>query len=368
MGQKVTMNTQNIHPVLAQGDGPFISLVERKGMFICLMAFLFILSQILLSSCVGPNVKIPANVTHVVHEKEVKPFVPATYRVGPSDELEIFYLIDPVQKVKEYRVDTGDELRVEFYYYPIMNYNVKVRPDGQISVPLIGEMDAAGLTPKELRENLEKAFQPHLLRSKVTVDLIKFNVKTEELMKAIYSQDRGQARLVVVRPDGAISLPFIGDRQAAGYTPAELGGMLEESYRKYIAQVSIKVAVSVARSNKCYILGEVTRPNFYDLPQPTTLTQLISMAGGFSREANTHQVVVISRSEEGKPEARVIDMDSVIGEGNIGADIPIKQYDVVFIPRTKLATAALSGEQLWRLIPFSFSVSGTYSLGGSAPR
>jgi len=173
--------------------------------------------------------------------------------------------------------------------------------------------------------------------------------------------------LVVVRPDGAISLPFIGDRQAAGYTPAELGGMLEESYRKYIAQVSIKVAVSVARSNKCYILGEVTRPNFYDLPQPTTLTQLISMAGGFSREANTHQVVVISRSEEGKPEARVIDMDSVIGEGNIGADIPIKQYDVVFIPRTKLATAALSGEQLWRLIPFSFSVSGTYSLGGSAP-
>jgi polysaccharide export outer membrane protein len=57
-------------------------------------------------------------------------------------------------------------------------------------------------------------------------------------------------------------------------------------------------------------------------------------------------------------------MDNVIGEGNIGADIPIKQYDVVFIPRTKLATAALSGEQLWRLIPFSFSVSGTYSLGG----
>jgi polysaccharide export outer membrane protein len=203
----------------------------------------------------------------------------------------------------------------------------------------------------------------------VTVEVIGFNAKVEELKKAITTDARGQSRLVVVMPDGKISLPYLQDIPAAGLTAFELSQKLERQYKKFVNSISITAAVLRARSNQAYIMGQVNRPNFYELRSPITLTQLIARAGGFTGEANTHQVVVISRNRNRQPESKIVDMDDIIGKGDMKADQMINQYDVVYVPRTKLAQAALVGASLWRLIPLRFSAgaSAVYSLGGSEP-
>ncbi len=109
-------------------------------------------------------------------------------------------------------------------------------------------------------------------------------------------------------------------------------------------------------------MGQVKDSNYYELLGPTTLTQLIATAGGFTKHANTHQVVHIMRSKSGQPEATVIDMDDIIGKGDITVDPYLNQYDVVFVPRTKLSQAALAGDAIWRIIPVGFTGAVGYDL------
>jgi len=301
-----------------------------------------------------------------VYKEEVKPYIPTTYLIGPGDELEVLYHIDPGYIVDDYVIDTEDVLRIEFYYYPAMARTVKVRPDGRITMPLIGDVMASKLRPAELADSIYKLYTPHLNRPNVTVEIEGFYAKVQELKQAVTTQDRGQSRLVAVRPDGSISLPYIGDAPAANLTAQELSKELGERYGRFIRSMNVTVAVLNAHSNQAYVMGQVNQPNFYEMIGPTTLTQIISKAGGFTNDADSRQVVIISRNDQGQPEGRMINMDDVIGKGNAGADIMMKQYDVVFVPRTGLSKAALFGDQLWRLIPLSFTVNGSYSFGGKA--
>jgi polysaccharide export outer membrane protein len=329
-------------------------------------AILCLTGMILLVSCGEPRITITKE---AVQSEGSSPLIPTTYLIGQGDELEILYHIDPGFSLAEYIIETEDTLRIDFYYYPVMTRTVRVRPDGFITLPRVGELKASGLKPRVLAEKITEIYRSYLTRPAVTVEVINFNAKVEELKEAITTQDRGQSRLVVVRPDGNISLPYLKDVSAAGLTAFELSQKLEGQYKKFIGNISITAAVLRARSHEAYIMGQVNRPNFYELYGPITLTQLISRAGGFTGEANTHQVVVISRNRNAKPEAKVIDMDDIIGKGDMRADPMIKQYDVIFVPRTKLAQAALVGDSLWRLIPLSFTGAATaaYSLGGTAP-
>ena len=159
-------------------------------------------------------------------------------------------------------------------------------------------------------------------------------------------------------------MPYVDDTQVSGFTAAEASQKLISKYRKYLKNLSVTVAVLAARSNRCYIMGEVNAVNYYELIGPTTVSQAVAMANGFTNEANTKNVVVISRDDNGKPAARILNMDDIIGRGDIGADFFVRQYDVIFVPRTKIAQGALVASRLWSFIPNQFSA--TYSLGGTA--
>jgi protein involved in polysaccharide export with SLBB domain len=358
-------NMPNI-PILTQSNccRTITINVRTKGLAF-LILFLFFL-HLTVMGC-GGEPRIRFNDKDVYHD-EVKPFIPACYLIGPGDQLEVLYHIDPGYTVEDYVIDTEDVLRMEFYYYPTLTRTVKVRPDGRITMPLIGDVTASRLRPSELADSIYKLYTPHLNRPNVTVEVEGFYAKVQELKQAITTQDRGQSRLVVVRPDGSISLPYIGDAHAANLTAPELSKTLGEKYGRFIKSMSVTVAVLNAHSNQVYVMGQVTRPDFYEMIGPITLTQIISKAGSFTNDADTRQVVIISRNDQGQPEGRIINMEDIIGKGNAGADIMMKQYDVVYVPRTGLSKAAIFGDQLWRLIPLSFTVNGSYSLGGIAPK
>lgn len=337
---------------------------ERAGKRFCpSFSFLVLVLCVALGGCGDPEINIKPASTNLKKPDAVEPMISSDYLIGVGDELEIMYYIDSGGESEDYLIDTEDKLLVEFDYYPKLNKEVKVRPDGFITLPRVGDVKAAGLKPQDLAERISVLFEPFFTRPGVTVEVVDFNVKVNNLKNAITTTTRGESKQVTVRPDGKVSLPYVHDVLAKDITCRELSRALTKEYRKFVRNVSIATAVLQAHSNRAYILGEVKNSAFYELTGPVTLTQLISTAGGFSENANTHQIVLIRRSKDGKPNARLVDMNDVIGNGNMESDPIIRQYDVIFVPKTKISQAALvmdAMSSLWNVIPVRFS----YSLGG----
>ncbi|HEX4333769.1 MAG TPA: polysaccharide biosynthesis/export family protein [Usitatibacter sp.] len=70
---------------------------------------------------------------------------------------------------KEYLLYPGDQLEVAVWRNPDVSRTVLVRPDGFISLPLLQDVQAAGLTPRELAQSITKLYSPRLLNPEVTV-------------------------------------------------------------------------------------------------------------------------------------------------------------------------------------------------------
>jgi polysaccharide export outer membrane protein len=97
----------------------------------------------------------------------------------------------------------------------------------------------------------------------------------------------------VVRPDGRISLPYIGEVQAAGRTPEQLRADIAQRLTEQIREPNVTVSVSQVNSRKFFIQGEVLRPGEFDLIVPTTVLQGLVQAGGFKEFANQKKITVL---------------------------------------------------------------------------
>lgn len=75
----------------------------------------------------------------------------------------------PVAALPPTKLGPGDELEIKFYYAPELNVQQRVRSDGKITLQLVGDIDAAGLTPQELDQSLESAFTKHLKYPELSV-------------------------------------------------------------------------------------------------------------------------------------------------------------------------------------------------------
>ncbi|CAK8716704.1 Polysaccharide export outer membrane protein [Candidatus Electrothrix gigas] len=287
---------------------------------------------------------------------ESEQIIPASYLIGPSDELEISYYIDPGASVGHYLIDTEDILRIDFYYYPNLTKSVKVRPDGFITLPKTGDIKAVGKKPVELAEEITELFSQHLSRPTVTVELVEFNAKVKKLKEAVKTTKLGQAKYSIVRPDGMISLPYLEeDILASGKTLRALGKKLEKEYREHIRSISITVSLLKAASYQAYVLGEVKKVGYHDLSAPKTFLQLIAGAGGFTREANLRQIILIRRNQDGTPESMILNAEQII-EGK-STDPIIRQYDVVYVPSSFFSDATRVVDTIITLIPMRFSYS-----------
>ena len=167
-----------------------INLIRKldKPQIPLLLIGFFLVFIVILSSCGDPRISVHDRVVYSRDMGELdspsSQYIPLNYLIGPGDELEILYHIDPGVEVDYYKIDTEDTLRVEFFYYPNMNTTIKVRPDGRITMPLIGEVDADDQTPTELAKKLEELYKNHITRPSITVDVLDFNVKIAELKES----------------------------------------------------------------------------------------------------------------------------------------------------------------------------------------
>jgi polysaccharide export outer membrane protein len=82
----------------------------------------------------------------------------------------------------EYRLTPGDKLRIEVYKDPQLSQSVQVRPDGKVTLPLIGDIDANGRTPLELRESISAALKEYVTNPTVTVIVVEATTASAYVM------------------------------------------------------------------------------------------------------------------------------------------------------------------------------------------
>jgi len=137
---------------------------------------------------------------------------------------------------------------------------------------------------------------------------------------------------VVVRPDGKISLPLINDVVAAGFTPEQLRKQLTESVRRFVKDPPVvTVVVKQVNNNRAFITGQVLRSGPYVLSGPTTVMQLLSLAGGFTEFADRKHIVIM-RLENGGQRSWSFNYDDVIKRQDLSQNIILKAGDTVVVP------------------------------------
>jgi len=168
--------------------------------------------------------------------------------------------------------------------------------------------------------------------------------------------------LVVVRPDGRISLQLASEIPAAGLTPAQLTAALEKSYAKELANPGITVIVRSFSSQRVYVDGEVNKPGMVALLGPLTVLQSIAEAGGLKDTAKTSQVLIIRKSKDNKPQAIEVNLDDIRNAADGSENVLLAPYDVVYVPKSAVANVNQFIDQyIRRNIPIPFGV--TYGIG-----
>ena len=96
-----------------------------------------------------------------------------------------------------------------------------------------------------------------------------------------------------VRPDGKITMPLVGDLQAAGLTPARLGDQLKQALSSYLKDPEVEVDVIQVNSKRYTITGAVNRPGAYPLVSAKRVFEAVNDAGGFREFANKKDIIIL---------------------------------------------------------------------------
>ena len=139
------------------------------------------------------------------------------------------------------------------------------------------------------------------------------------------------ARRLVVRPDGKVSFPLIGDIQVAGKTTSEIKSLVEEKIREYIPEASATVIVSELGSLQYYVIGKVRQPGMFNVSRPLTVLQALALAGGLTTFADEDGISVVRHTKDG--EKRFPFDYSAIKKGEkMEQNIELERGDVVVVP------------------------------------
>jgi polysaccharide biosynthesis/export protein len=153
----------------------------------------------------------------------------------------------------------------------------------------------------------------------------------DDVLSIVYWKDKDMTSDAQVRPDGRIALPLINEVQAAGLTPEQLRERITEESKKYMEDANITIVVRQINSRKAFITGEVSKPGPYPLTSPTTVMQLIAMAGGLREYADSKKIVIM-RTENGKPISLQFNYKDVVSGKNLTQNILLKPGDTVVVP------------------------------------
>jgi polysaccharide export outer membrane protein len=285
---------------------------------------------------------------------------------------------------EDYRIGPEDLLEISVFEAPELNRTVRVAASGETSLPLVGAVQAAGLTPKALefvlQELLRRTYMndPHVgvfvreMQSH-TVSVFGavkkpgvFQIRGAKTVVEVLSMAEGLAEdagdtVVVMRGAGlsGAAQPILSDSPAAPAPPGKSGSpaagvsrATEEAARGNTVEINLKNllesgnpdsnmvvypgdVVKVTRAGVVYVVGEVKKPGGFMLKTNENITalQAVAMAEGLTRTSAKSRARIIRTDESSGARTEIpIDLDKILA-GRI-ADPLLRPKDIVFVPNS----------------------------------
>ena len=207
---------------------------------------------------------------------------------------------------KEYRIGLGDGLDISVWKVPDLTARVIVRPDGKISYPLTGDVDAHGKTLTELDNEL-----------------------TEKLSK--YVKD----------PQVSVMITTFGEveRRRITFVTEFITTFLEE-------RPEISIIIKGFGSRKVIVLGQVNGPGIYDIKGSARLLDAIAYAGGFTKTAVEDNVFLIRGEISSNPTVVKVNIWDIIKRGTMALNLPLQNQDIIYAPNSIVGNVNIFIEQI----------------------
>ncbi|MCZ6766690.1 MAG: polysaccharide export protein [bacterium] len=155
---------------------------------------------------------------------------------------------------------------------------------------------------------------------------------------------------LLVRRDGRITLPYVGDVMAAGVTPMELDSTLTEQFSEILRDPNVSVIVVDSEDRRIYVLGEVSRPGGFTFDESVSVSQALALAGGLLPSAKEEYALVMRREGLDTVLGLRLDVKAILAGIAVQNDIELRNEDVIYIPKTRMASAGDWMQEFDRII------------------
>lgn len=158
-----------------------------------------------------------------------------------------------------------------------------------------------------------------------------FSLGPEDILEISVWKDDALTKQVVVRPDGWISFPLIGDIKAAGRSVEELRQEIQTRIKTYVPDAPVTVLVMQVGSPKVFVVGKIAKPGVYIMGVPMRVMQILAMAGGATPFADKNSILII-REENNRQSIYNFDYNEVASGKKLDQNIILKPGDTVVVP------------------------------------
>jgi polysaccharide export outer membrane protein len=256
----------------------------------------------------------------------------------------------PPVSEEDYKLAAKDQIAVTVFGQKDLTRTVRVSQAGTVTLPLLGELQAAGLSPAELERRIEDGLRGrYLVSPRANVSVSEFGGRQFAVMGAVnqpgaFALKSNHTTVMVALSeakgvkDGADRIayvlrarPRVGEPQPV---TVDLDALLRQGDPGHNVVVEPGDSIYVPEANTYYVAGEVEKRGAFTLRRETTLSRAITEAGGVAKRAATGDIRVIRTLPTGaKQEIGPFDLDKVMG-GDRRQDIPLQPQDVVVVPES----------------------------------
>ena len=154
-------------------------------------------------------------------------------------------------------------------------------------------------------------------------DILLIDVWNEELL----------SREVLVRPDGFISLPMIGEIDTTDSTPSEVSDAIAGALSKYMKDIpQVVVSLQNVAGNKIYVMGKVVRPGEYNITSDTDIMQALALSGGLNTFAAENDILILRREADGTQVVIPFEYSTLKNGKELHTNVVLRSRDIVVVP------------------------------------
>lgn len=251
----------------------------------------------------------------------------------------------------DYRVGPGDVLEIEVFDDPDLSGLVTIQHGGEISFPLLGDIDVDGLTTKEVKETLTRLLaKDYLVDPQVTVKVKEHRSQWITLVGEVqrpgkYFLQGSKTLLEVLTEAGGFTTQASGEvivsRPEAPETPVDGQSGGAEPLRIFLsadqppAQQKAALAhqlqngdiVTATSTQFFYVSGEVKNPGSYPITPGLTVLKAVSVAGGLTKFGSKGKVEILRKAGQGDTKRLKVDLGDI--EGGKKPDVPLEAEDII---------------------------------------